>query len=306
MPLDENFHADDVGMDIEDEVTEAGAKPDPVEESLDDEAQREADAIAAAAAAPAPAETPAAGGEPEPAPAGEKPKVWNDSFQRRVDELTRKRRDAETEATTERQKRERLEHELALYRAGNAPPAGDAPPATPSARTYTEAEVEARAETLAQQRADHAQQAQRAAEFNTRCDDVFTQGVTKFGDDFKTALGNLNNAGIISQEDMSFVQAALRTSDPAAVLNHYGRDPDATARIVGLDPVDRAIEMDRLARELAKPAAPKPLTKAPMPIAPINANAPKGEVDIYSDDVDDAEWFAARDRQRAAKAKTAR
>ena len=283
---------DDFGTELTDPVTDAG--------------------VATPAEAPAP-ETPPASAQPpapaEPAPAlGGADDANNDNaipdwMKSRINKLHGQRE-------AEREGRLAAEAELARLRAGQpqpTTPTDGAQPATPTvpapARTYTEAEVRAEAERIANARVADAQRAEATRTFNERCDAVFNEGSTKYGDAFKVAIANLNMAGVVSPTEISFVQDALRTENPAAVLKFYGENPGDAERVAGLDPVSRALEMDRLSRKVGQDAlpAPTPVSRAPAPIVPVSGDRPSGDVDLYDDNVDDTAWFAARQRQRAAR-----
>jgi hypothetical protein len=111
-----------------------------------------------------------------------------------------------------------------------------------------------------------AEQRAAAQAFDGRCNAAYDAGEKAFGDQWSASIKNLGMAGLVSPTDTAFLEAALATDAPEQVLHALGQDPDEAMRIAALPPMKRAIEMDRLATKLAKPAAP-PERKAPPPVA---------------------------------------
>jgi hypothetical protein len=199
-------------------------------------------------------ETPAQNAEAETAEP-EKPKQtpW---WQKRIDEVTKQKYE-------ERQAREKIEAEnkalRLLLEAGGTDPA-TATEAAPA--TLTQDDIDKRAAELVAVRT-----------FNQKCDEAFDAGA-KAHPDFAAAIKNLNMAGVIRADNIEFLQAALDTDAPDQVLYALGNDPDEALRIANLSVGRRAIEMNKIAERLSKPAA-SPARKAPPPIAPIEgAGAP--------------------------------
>jgi hypothetical protein len=110
--------------------------------------------------------------------------------------------------------------------------------------------------------------------------------------------------GLINPEDVSFLQEVMETDSPAKLLHHLGQNPEEAERLSGLSATRRAVALDRLAAQLAaeKPK-PKPISKAPEPIKPVNTSRNRKEIDINDPNLSDEEAFAAferLDRQRVA------
>lgn len=219
-----------------------------------------------------------------------KPEPW---FQKRISEVTAKRHEAETRAEKAERERDALKELLASGRTEDE-----------GGRTYTEAELKAEAARIAEEKVSQDRQLAAQQQFNARCNTVVEDGQKAFGAAFDTAIGNLNMAGVINDRDTSFIEAALETESPALVLKHLGDDPDEAVRIASLSPVQRGIQLERLASKLTA-AAPKPqpapLSKAPPPIAPVAGDRARGDVDLSDPDVDDATWFAEMQKRDRAK-----
>lgn len=240
------------------------------------------------------------------APKEEAPQPQKSAWvQKRIDELTRKRHEAEALVQeTERKYKEELEQSRRQQDAMRAlleaqgKSASDIQPAT---KSYTREDIEAEARRIADERIATERAENQAREFAQKCNTVYDDGVKAYGDKFQAAVSNLNMAGVMSQGDTSFLEAALETENPAAVLAELGNNPDEAMRIAGLTPIRRALEMDRLARKVSAAPPPKPISQAPAPISPVLANTPKDDIDLYDEDADSAAWFAEWRRQRGFK-----
>lgn len=245
--------------DTETDATQGGseehAAAPPAVEVSDTGAENEATATEAEAAA----------GEEQ---TEEKPKQkpW---FQRRIDELTRQRYEAER----------RAEAALQLLQGkgeGEEPKPGE---------KLSEAEVERRALAKAQELA--AEQA-----FNQECNRIYEAGVKAFSD-FDDAIQNFRMLGGLTPP---MIEAAAATDMPEKVLYELGSNPDEAERIIKMTPTRMGVELAKLAQKLS---APKPaVSKAPPPIKPVDG-AGKGEKD--PDKMSDAEWMEWRNKQIAAR-----
>lgn len=210
-------------------------------------------------------------------------------YKKRIDTLTERR-------NREQQAREAAEARVktleAMLAAGSAPADGAPPtdtpaaPGAPSPRVFTQEEVQKEAARIAA-----------ADAFNRQCNTVFDEGVKAYGNDFQKAVGNLNTAGLITDEDPTFLRAIMDTDAPALLLNHLGKDPAQAERLLSMSPFKMGAELARMADRLAKPAAPAPLSKAPAPIDPIGAARPKDQVNLADENTPDGDFFAEFEKQ---------
>jgi hypothetical protein len=237
-----------------------------------------------AAAAPA-SDAPPAGDDPAPSGDADAPKrtPW---FQERINELTRKNFEKR------RARADAAEAALMARLQGDKPEGQDeaAKPTGDGKRVYTEDEVRQLVAREAAQKAE-------IDSFNKACDAAFDKGAAKHAD-FKDAVATLTQAGVISQQDISFVQDALETEAPEEVLYHLGKNPEEALELMRLNPRARAIRLDRLARTLSTPAA-KPISAAPPPGTPVGGSA-KAELDLYDPNLSTAEFVRRRNEEEAA------
>src|SRR5690606_25080477 len=140
----------------------------------------------------------------------------------------------------------------------------------------------------AQQPANEAERIQQEAQklvqkqqFDERCNQTYTQGVSEF-QDFDSALQNLHLVGISPQ-----ALADITTMpDSHKILYQLGKNPDNAERILAMSPMQMGIELAKLST--AAPAQ-KPVSKAPAPISPVGGAA-SAEPDFSK--MSDDEWFA--------------
>lgn len=198
-----------------------------------------------------------------------KPKPW---FQRRIDELTRARYEAE-------RKVEAMAETVRALRETVAQPEGE------DGEKLTKAQVEARAAQLAERMA-----AEKA--FTDECNRIYEAGVKAFND-FDEVIGNFRMLGGLTP---AVIEAAAATDMPEKVLYELGNDPEKAERLIKLPPSRLGVELAKIATKLS---APKPsVSKAPAPIKPVDGPG-KGEVD--PDKMSDREWMEWRNKQVAAK-----
>lgn len=192
-------------------------------------------------------ETPAeATAEPEAKP-DEEPKrtPW---FQKRIDDLTREKYEARRQADA-------LAAQLeAWQRAQVQPEQDDGKP-----RQITQADIDRMVDQKAEAKAAQ-------AAFDAECNAAYEKGKQSFPD-FETALGNFRLLGGLPPQ---LVDAAIATGEAHKVLYELGKDPDEATRIMSLSPTRMAVE---LAKKAVSAPAPKPVSKAPAPVRPIDGNA---------------------------------
>lgn len=193
---------------------------------------------------------------------------------RRFGELTKQRAEAERRAQA-------LELELQQIRSGSQQqPTQEYQGA---AHAYQQSETDTYA--LAQKIAD-------TQLFNQRCDQIYESGTKEFND-FDAALGNFQMLGGLPR---ALVEAAEATGNPAKVIYELGKNPDEAMRIMNLPPVRMGVELAKRAN--ASPA-PKPISKAPAPISPVDGG--KRMPDGLADDLDDREWIMRRQKEVEAR-----
>jgi hypothetical protein len=207
--------------------------------------------------------------------AEEKPKQtpW---FQKRIDELTRNWRE-------EQRRTEQLAAYVRNIQHGQQQPSqqqdGQPPPG------YVPASEVGR---IAAQQLE-------AQRFNDACNDIADHGESKFND-FQTAVQNFQSIGGPPPALLEAV-TALGKEDGARVYYELGMNPDEAMRLARLSPARMAVEVARMA---AKPAATKPVSKVPPPIAPISAARaePGGPPDAKRNPEAWSKWFAGELRNR--------
>ena len=224
--------------------------------------------------------------------AGEKPKAKK-TVQDRIDELTRKQRDAEREAefwrakATQPQERQR----------DPEPQVDEDPEPSPYAYEHGENDVrfiraqaawEARQEVTRQfnERAQReAEQAERRR-FNERAETFAGQTP-----DFYDVVGhNYERAASVMTEVM---QHAARAADEApALAYHMAKHPAEARRIAALNPYAQAVEIGKLAARLSAPTAsrPSPKTATDAPEPPPQARGTGGRFQV-APDTDDFATF---------------
>lgn len=218
--------------------------------------------------APATTETPE-GTESANEPEGsEKRTPW---FQKRIDALTREKYEARREIEAARNEAATVREQLARVQAGEQieQPAGDV-------------------HTLAEKRAvellnEHT--------FNETCNRVYAEGKKDFKD-FDATVANLQLVGA----GREFLELATTSDIAAKLLHHLGSNLEEADRIANLPPVQMARELTKLEFKLSQPAAPKPVSNAPPPIAPIAGT--KGGKGGFDPSMSDAEYAAFRAKGR--------
>lgn len=198
-------------------------------------------------------------------PAQPKREPW---FNRRIDELTKARREAERERDALR----------SMIEQGATPqtPAPSAPAADPWVL----------AKKIANQQA-----------LNDAANATYQAGKAEFGVDFDEAVSTLRQVTDLSQHT-DFLEAVTALPNAAQVYHHLGKNPDEAAHVLSLSPVKMAIALAQVA---AKVGRPKPQSKAPAPITPVGKSAAPSSA--ISDDLPVAEWMARRQAQLEARRK---
>lgn len=161
--------------------------------------------------------------------------------QRRIDELTRKRHEAERKA-------QELADRLSRFNQG---------PGESGEAAQAEAETAIRQEnpTLTQDQVK-AEAARIVAEqqFNNDCNSAFEAGAAKFTD-FERTVQKFQNLGGLPQD---FITDALSAGNAHLTLYHLGRNLDEADRVMSLPPRQRMAALARLSDKLAAPRRPSP------------------------------------------------
>lgn len=226
--------------------------------------------------------------------------------QKRINELTAKRYEAERSAISEREGRvaaEKANAELLARITNTAPVDPNNPnPVTPAVVTkpeLTEEEVERRATVKAAQMSA-------TARFNDACNTVAETGKQEFKDTWDEALKNLGLVGAIGQNvPPDFLETAIELKNPAKILHHLGTNIEEAERIAKLPPKKMAMEMARLESQLnapiAQPAAPAlpAISNAPAPVIPVNGAPKSGAPTIDDPTVALDDWMTVRNKQIA-------
>lgn len=216
----------------------------------------------------------AADDKPKDEPAKPKGKTWE---QRRIDELTRLRRDAERERDAA----------LALVEANRKPVDPEAEPIAQQPQ-LTEAEIDRRAEQKAAAKA-----------YERQITGVIESGDKEFGREFTDSCNILADLG--ANDRPEFMQIITDTDAGHKVLQHLGQNPEEADKLLKMPAHKMAMEIGRISDRLNKPKE-VPVSKAPEPIKPIEGDA---RIVKSPDEMDDDEWFKWRAEQKA-KARGAR
>lgn len=211
------------------------------------------------------------GGE-DKTPSQDGPEARENVFQERIGELTRKRREAESAAATEKAAREKAEADLAaaleLIKAGNKGGDNKDPPAT--AKPFNPQEW-LKSEEGKKAIADAAKVQAEAQSISAKGDELYDKGKAKHGEAWDKSLGTFKAFDGL-REDV--VNALLNVDNGEDVLFHLGNSPTEIARLYKIadrNPVAMAVEIARLS---SKVSAPKQQSKAPSP--PNNEDTGRG------------------------------
>ena len=234
--------------------------------------------------ASAPANDPAAQGgqqtpEGQPQPSGQEAQTDGQSneppakrvpwFERRIDEVTAARREAERE-------RDALRAMLQQQRD----PAQQQQPGAQQPQPQAQPDPYKLAEEIAQRRA-----------LDEAANRTYEAGVASHGEQFVTAVRTLQQVTDLSQKP-DFIEAVTSLPNAADVYFHLGSNPDEAAHVLRLPPVKMAMELARLSAAVGKP---KPASRASAPITPVGrSSTPSSDL---TDDLPIDEWMKRRQAQ---------
>ena len=228
--------------------------------------------------------------DPAPAPQLTTP----DWAQKRINELTAKRYEAERLAEAERDKRVAAERKNEELLTKITDPSKVVDPNKPQ---LTEAEIERRA-------IEKAQQMSYAAKFNEACDNIVSTGKKEFKD-WDDAVKNLTMVGAVGPNvSTEFLETAIELKNPERVLHYLGTNLDEAERIIKSPPKKMAMELARIEATLnaPKPApAPIPVSSAPAPVVPLASAASKPAATTLDDPNLTTEEFMRLRSQQAAE-----
>jgi hypothetical protein len=272
-----------------------GPTPAPADPAPEPAASEPAAEPEAATEEPAEPETGRAdGAEPEeglePEDEADKPRTpW---FQKRINTLTREKHDADRRADAIQDQMRAL---LEAVQARQPETEGTEPPAQPQARLpgapVPPANVPAD-QVLAEARRIVAEET-----FTRTCNEIYKQGATAFKGDWQGAVSTLG-AALPAGITRDLVDAAIEAGDAHKLFFHLGKNPELAQEIAELPPARMAVRLTRIASEINKPPAPKPVSRAPAPVTPIGpgpTNTDKSPEDMTMDE------FIRWDEDRQAK-----
>lgn len=230
-----------------------------------------------------------------------KKKPW---FQRRIDEVTKARREAEARAD----RLERMVDRLTQQRGQPPPeplpaqlPAETIQPTRPRPTReqfdfdedkYVEAVADWKYEQREAQMAHKARQQEQQKtvqtfqqEFETRKANIRKEGAEKYPD-FNEAIDSV--PGEIFNEETAFI-ISMVTEAPPDVAYHLAKNPAEAERIAKLPPLVKAYELGKLQSSISnrQPRTPK----APPPINPVGGKEPAR---VKEDDLPIQEWLKRR------------
>lgn len=229
---------------------------------------------------------------PEPTQVPDPNKVTPDWAQKRINELTAKRYEAERVAQEAADRAKAAETRtielLKQIEKGGAPQ----PTAIPIA--LGEDEIEKRA-------LEKARFIAQANEFNRACNSIADIGKKEYKESWDDAMRNLGMVGAIGKDTSpEFLENAIELKDPHKVLHYLGTHMDEGARIAGLSGRKMALELARLESHLNAPTpAPTqpPVSQAPPPVIPVGGAAKNGPVSLDDPNTSSADWFKTRQAQ---------
>lgn len=241
--------------------------------------------------------------DPIPAPTTEQSKTTPEWAQKRINELTAKRYEAERVAQAEIERANAADArsaELLSQLANRDPAAPPAPgtPAKPAAPVASEEEFNRRVTMEAARVA-------RINDFNKACDNIAAIGKNEFKDSWDDTLKNLSLVGAVGTNvSPEFLETAVELQQPHKVLHYLGQNLEEAEKIVKLPPKRMALEMARLEAKIMAPTpAPvaAPVSAAPAPVIPVTGAAKVTSGDLTDPNLPVEEFMALRSKQMEEK-----
>ena len=191
-------------------------------------------------------------------PAKDSAPAKGDWVQRRIDQLTREKYDANRRA-------EDAESRARQY----------APPQQPEAEApMTRQAVEQAAVELVKRR-----------DFDSACNEVFKAGKSEFPD-FESSL---NTFAMLGGATPDLLEAITSMENGHRVLQHLGKDPEAAERLLAMPPLKMALALAKLESTLGQ-AKPVSASKAPSPISPVGSKSAPVEPAEFASTGDYIAW----------------
>ncbi len=210
------------------------------------------------------------GQEQQPAGEQQQPAKRVPWFERRIDEVTAARREAERERDALR----------AMLQQQRDPAQQLQQPSAQQPQPQAQPDPYRLAEEIAQRRA-----------LDEAANRTYEAGVATHGEQFVTAVRTLQQVTDLSQKP-DFIEAVTSLPNAADVYFHLGSNPDEAAHVLRLPPVKMAMELARLSAQVGKP---KPASKASAPITPVGrSSTPSSDL---TDDLPIDEWMRRRQAQ---------
>lgn len=239
----------------------------------------------------APAEVPA---DPVVTTAEPAKPITPDWAQKRINELTAKRYEAERTASQERDARLAAEAQKVelLKRLEKE---GASPDLTKASETMTEEEINKRANAKAIQISQQ-------NEFNKACNSIVETGKKEFTD-WDEAVKNLSLVGAIGANvSPEFLETAIELKSPHKILHYLGSNLEEAEKLIKMPPKRMAMEMARIESAINAPkpvivAPPAPISAAPAPVIPVGGAAKPGTPDINDSSLSSEDWHKLRQQQ---------
>lgn len=186
----------------------------------------------------------------------EKPKQKQPFYEKRFGELTFEKREAQRE-------RDEARAELAALKAGKQPEPGEQESVQRQQPANNDSDVERRAAQIVDQR-----------EYKARVDGVIAAGNKDFDVKTFTEKSNLvaGIAGDRAYDLLNLVTDPEIVKDGHKVIAALADQPEEAERILALPLHKMTLALTKFAETNAKPA-PKPISKVPAPVDPINGGA---------------------------------
>lgn len=228
-----------------------------------------------------PAETPAEGDTPAVEIDGEPTERPRQDAQAAIN----KRIGAEVAKRREAERRAKALEEMMAAKVGTTPEELPTDPAE------IQRMIEARATELAR---NMSAQSTEAARFDARCNEVAAAGAAI--PTFRDSIATLQSLGVMDP-NRDFMRSVVAMKAAPQVLDYLGRHIDLAMEIADLSPHQLAGRLADIASEVGKP---KPVSRAPAPVKPVQGT-PTPTAKSLSDAKSDAEWLAMRREQRKAR-----
>lgn len=201
-----------------------------------------------------------------------------DAVQKRIDELTKKRRAAERDAEFERNKRLELEKELEDLKK-KVPAEGKPDPADfETEAEYLEALADWKIEQKINQKDQKSQKAESEKDEKKQVDEAYKELDAKM-EKGRKKYSDFDDL-VLKDEELKISEAmteVMLLSDITEDIAYYlAKHPEESAKIAELPPTKMAYELGKIEARLLAPPPKKKISQAPEPITPVK---PTGMVD---------------------------